>query len=57
MASALGARVPLVDNHHLARRGWALALIGPRHQLGEASVFISGNLGLLLIVTLILACQ
>jgi hypothetical protein len=58
MASVLDVRAPsvVVDNHHIAGRGWTLAPMGPHRQPGGASVHVGGCLGLRLVVTLIIAC-
>jgi hypothetical protein len=59
MASALGARAPamVVDSRHLARQGLTLAPTSPHRRPSGASVRIDGCLGLLLAMTLIIACQ
>jgi hypothetical protein len=46
----------VVDNHHVTERGWTLAPTGPCSQTGGAPIHISGCLGLLFMMMLIIGC-
>jgi hypothetical protein len=53
MASVLGVGAPATMgvNHRPVEQGWMPPLVGPHRRLGDASLYSSNCVGLLLIVT------